>query len=143
MRLIIDCDPGNGVPGANVDDGLAIALALGSEGLPGGVERVEAITTVGGNTPARVGAGVARELLRAAGREDVPVRTGAEAALVEPSGPGGSTSTAAARRRPSAACGAGTRSPPRPPAPRCPPPSRWARPCAGRPGRSRWSRSGR
>lgn len=87
MRLIIDCDPGNGVPGANVDDGLAIALALGSEGLPGGVERVEAITTVGGNTPARVGAGVARELLRAAGREDVPVRTGAEAALVEPSGP--------------------------------------------------------
>ncbi len=28
MRLIIDCDPGNGVPGANVDDGLALALAL-------------------------------------------------------------------------------------------------------------------
>ena len=27
MKLIIDCDPGNGIPGANVDD--AIALAYG------------------------------------------------------------------------------------------------------------------
>jgi inosine-uridine nucleoside N-ribohydrolase len=86
MRLMIDCDPGNGVPGANVDDGLAIALALGSEGLPFGIDRVEAITTVAGNTPARVGAGVALELLRAAGRE-IPVHVGAECAVVEPDGP--------------------------------------------------------
>ena len=32
-RLIIDCDPGNGIAGANTDDGLALALALASRAL--------------------------------------------------------------------------------------------------------------
>ena len=27
MKLIIDCDPGNGIPGANVDDAIALAYA--------------------------------------------------------------------------------------------------------------------
>lgn len=51
-RIIIDCDPGNGIAGANTDDGLALALALGSPAL-----QVEMITTVSGNTPCKTGRG--------------------------------------------------------------------------------------
>ena len=39
-RIIIDCDPGNGIAGANTDDGLALALALASADLT-----VEMVTT--------------------------------------------------------------------------------------------------
>ena len=46
MRLIIDCDPGNGVPGANVDDGLALALALAAKPQL----QLELISIVAGNT---------------------------------------------------------------------------------------------
>ncbi len=44
MRLIIDCDPGNGVPGANVDDGLALAGAGGQTAAAAGL-----ISIVAGN----------------------------------------------------------------------------------------------
>ena len=54
IRLIIDCDPGNGIAGANVDDGLALALALAAPEIS-----LELITTVAGNTPSEVGYGVA------------------------------------------------------------------------------------
>lgn len=78
MKIIIDCDPGNGVPGANVDDGLAIALAVAA---PGHID-IEAITIVAGNTPSRTGFVAAQELLRRFGA-DVPVYLGAERPLVE------------------------------------------------------------
>ncbi|HGY5801370.1 TPA: nucleoside hydrolase, partial [Serratia marcescens] len=55
MRLIIDCDPGNGVPGANVDDGLALALALAAKPQL----QLELISIVAGNTPREVGFAVA------------------------------------------------------------------------------------
>ncbi|MGM7778298.1 nucleoside hydrolase [Arthrobacter sp. KNU-44] len=81
-RIIVDCDPGNGVPGANVDDGLALALAIAAE------ERIElaAITTVSGNTPSRIGYSVARTMMEDLGLQ-IPIYCGAERALQEPDGP--------------------------------------------------------
>lgn len=81
MRLIIDCDPGNGVAGANVDDGLALALAIAAPTIS-----LELITTVAGNTASMVGFSVARALVNRLGL-DIPVRRGASQALVEPAAP--------------------------------------------------------
>lgn len=78
MRLIIDCDPGNGVPGANVDDGLALALALAARPRL----ELELITIVAGNTPRDLGFAVANTLLEQSGYT-VPVITGAARALCE------------------------------------------------------------
>ncbi|MBZ0047308.1 nucleoside hydrolase [Serratia sp. EWG9] len=82
MRLIIDCDPGNGVPGANVDDGLALALALAAKPQL----QLELISIVAGNTPREVGFAVASELLAQSGYQ-VPVALGAARALSEPPEP--------------------------------------------------------
>ncbi|MFF2052616.1 nucleoside hydrolase [Leifsonia sp. NPDC058194] len=81
-RLIIDCDPGNGMPAADVDDGLALALAVAR------ADRLslEAITVVSGNTHRDVGFAVARDFVERLGI-DVPVYAGAERALVEPPAP--------------------------------------------------------
>lgn len=78
MRVIIDCDPGNGVPGANVDDGLAVGLAIAAR------DRIDldAITIVAGNTTNRVGYAVAQTMLAEFGA-DVPLYLGADRALVE------------------------------------------------------------
>jgi pyrimidine-specific ribonucleoside hydrolase len=76
-RIIIDCDPGNGIAGANTDDGLAIALALASPALS-----LELITTVAGNTPCETGARVAKDLIGRLGLS-VPVVQGATQALQE------------------------------------------------------------
>ncbi|AKJ42722.1 nucleoside hydrolase [Pragia fontium] len=81
MRLIIDCDPGNGVAGANVDDGLALALAIAAPDIS-----LELITTVAGNTASTVGFSVARSMVERLGL-DIPVRRGASQALVEPAAP--------------------------------------------------------
>ncbi|MEZ3500270.1 nucleoside hydrolase [Pantoea sp. KPR_PJ] len=80
-RVIIDCDPGNGIAGANTDDGLAIALALASPALS-----VELITTVAGNTPSETGAQVAKDLLMRL-NSSVPVVQGATQALKEDPAP--------------------------------------------------------
>lgn len=81
IRVIIDCDPGNGVPAADIDDGLAIALALASPEI-----QLEAITVVSGNTHRNIGFSVARTMLDSVGVA-VPVYAGAAQALVEPSEP--------------------------------------------------------
>lgn len=80
-RVIIDCDPGNGVAGANVDDGLAISLAMASPALS-----LELITTVAGNTPSALGYSVAKDLMQRTGQK-IPVVKGADAALCEPTAP--------------------------------------------------------
>lgn len=80
-RIIIDCDPGNGVAGANVDDGLALALAIAASEIS-----LELITTVAGNTPSQVGYAVAQTLLARLGLS-LPVVRGASQALVEPAAP--------------------------------------------------------
>ena len=73
IPLIIDCDPG-------VDDAVALLLAFAAP------ERLEllAVTTVGGNVPARLTARNARIIRQIAGREDVPVHAGAEQPLLRP-----------------------------------------------------------
>ncbi|QKJ85659.1 nucleoside hydrolase [Paramixta manurensis] len=76
-RLIIDCDPGNGIAGANVDDGLALAIALASPDIS-----LELITIVAGNTPSEVGFRVAQDLIDRLGLA-IPVLQGAKQALRE------------------------------------------------------------
>jgi inosine-uridine nucleoside N-ribohydrolase len=78
MRIILDTDPGNGVAGADVDDALALALALRSPEI-----ELEAITVVAGNVPVDRGVRSALETLEAAGVADVPVHRGAARPLLE------------------------------------------------------------
>jgi Inosine-uridine nucleoside N-ribohydrolase len=77
MRVIIDCDPGNGVPGANIDDGLALALAIAAPQIT-----LEMITTVAGNTPVETGYAVAKSFIQRLG-VPVCVYSGASRALRE------------------------------------------------------------
>lgn len=71
IPVIIDTDPGLGEPGSDIDDGLAIALALRSPELD-----VLGLTIVNGNVDALTGTHVARELLDRLG-SDLPVLLGA------------------------------------------------------------------
>lgn len=80
-RIVIDCDPGNGIAGANVDDGLALALALAAESI-----KLELITIVAGNTPRDTGYQVACQMLKEVNKT-IPVVKGAAQALLEPSAP--------------------------------------------------------
>jgi inosine-uridine nucleoside N-ribohydrolase len=82
VRLIIDTDPGNGIAGADVDDVLAIALALRSPEI-----EVLAITVVAGNVPVEMGVRAALEVVEVAGAWHVPVYEGAARPLVEDPGP--------------------------------------------------------
>jgi inosine-uridine nucleoside N-ribohydrolase len=77
MKVIIDCDPGNGIPGADVDDGLALGLALRSPEI-----ELQAVTVVAGNVPVARGVECALELLDAAAAPPIPVHRGAERPLV-------------------------------------------------------------
>lgn len=80
-RVIFDCDPGNGVPATDIDDGLALGLLLASPQV-----QVEAVTIVSGNTHRDVGYAVARTMLEDIGA-DTPVHAGSAEALLEPSAP--------------------------------------------------------
>ncbi|TDC02631.1 nucleoside hydrolase [Nonomuraea longispora] len=76
VRIILDTDLAMGAPGADVDDGFALALALADPGL-----RVETVTTVGGNGDVVSSTRLTRELLGVLGRRDVPVVQGAPAGV--------------------------------------------------------------
>ena len=76
IPVVIDTDPGLGEPGSDIDDGLAIALALKSPEL-----EVLALTIVNGNVDADTGTTVARALTQRLGRPDLPVLLGAKAPL--------------------------------------------------------------
>ena len=69
--IILDTDPGVGIPGTDADDPLALLLALGDPRL-----ELLAVTTVFGNTPPQLGARGAAAVLATAGRTDVPVAAG-------------------------------------------------------------------
>ena len=58
LPIIVDCDPGNGIPGANVDDALALLYALRHPELD-----CRAVWTVFGNTPSDTGAQCAQEIV--------------------------------------------------------------------------------
>jgi inosine-uridine nucleoside N-ribohydrolase len=77
VRVVLDCDPGNGVPGADIDDGLALGLALRSPEID-----LVAVTVVAGNVTVDRGVRSALEILDAAGATSLPVHRGAEVPLV-------------------------------------------------------------
>ncbi|MFE2598374.1 nucleoside hydrolase [Streptomyces sp. NPDC001840] len=81
-RIVIDTDPGLGEPGSDIDDGLAIALALRSPELT-----VEALTVVNGNVDVDTGVDVARRLSRRLGHPDLPVLRGADRPLLRDMAP--------------------------------------------------------
>jgi inosine-uridine nucleoside N-ribohydrolase len=78
VRLIIDADPGNGIAGSDVDDGLAIGLALNSPEI-----ELLAVTIVAGNVPVDQGVKGALELLGVAGAAHIPVHRGADRPLLQ------------------------------------------------------------
>jgi purine nucleosidase len=76
IPVIIDTDPGLGEPGSDIDDGLAIALAVRSPELD-----VLALTTVNGNVDVDTGTDVARRLTARLGVPGLPILRGADAPL--------------------------------------------------------------
>lgn len=81
-RIVIDTDPGLGEPGSDIDDGLAIALALRSPELT-----VEGLTVVNGNVEVDAGVDVARRLTDRMGRPELPVLRGADRPLLRDMAP--------------------------------------------------------
>ncbi|MGW1209060.1 nucleoside hydrolase [Streptomyces sp. NPDC002499] len=81
-RIVIDTDPGLGEPGSDIDDGLAIALALRSPEL-----QVEALTVVNGNVDVDAGVDVARRLTERMGFPELPVLRGADRPLLRDMAP--------------------------------------------------------
>jgi len=75
-RIIVDTDPGNGIPGSDIDDALAISAAL----LSPDVELL-GVTTVAGNVELEDANRAALQLMEVAGA-DLPVCAGATAPLV-------------------------------------------------------------
>jgi purine nucleosidase len=71
-RMILDTDPG-------IDDAMAILLALKRPGI-----RLEALTTVFGNTDVDTATANALRILELAGRSDIPVARGARRSLLRP-----------------------------------------------------------
>jgi inosine-uridine nucleoside N-ribohydrolase len=78
VRLVIDTDPGNGRAGSDVDDALAIALALRSPEVD-----LLALTVVAGNVTVDHGVQAALQLLEAGGAGHVPVHRGADRPLLQ------------------------------------------------------------
>lgn len=72
-RVLIDTDPAIGIPARDVDDALAIMYLLALED----AFEVAGITPVHGNASLAKTARAAHDVLRVAGRQDVPVRPGA------------------------------------------------------------------
>lgn len=77
VPVILDTDPGIGTPGSDVDDGLAIALALRHPAC-----ELLGLTIVAGNVGHEDGLPNALRLLEIAGRPDVPVVPGATRPLL-------------------------------------------------------------
>lgn len=71
-RVALDLDLSMGSPGSDIDDGFALALAIGDPNTS-----VELITTVNGNTDVDTVTALTLELLHRIGRTDIPVVRGA------------------------------------------------------------------
>lgn len=81
IHLILDTDIGNGIVGANTDDGLALALILASKEI-----KLEMISTVSGNVSNIIAYSVAKHFLKL-WNLNIPVYLGANSALKEPMKP--------------------------------------------------------
>ena len=79
LPVILDTDLAMGVPGSDIDDGFALALALADPGLD-----LVAVTCVGGNADVESAVLLAKELLELLDRRHVPVHRGAAAPLCHP-----------------------------------------------------------
>jgi inosine-uridine nucleoside N-ribohydrolase len=78
VRLILDCDPGIGVPGSDIDDGLAIGMALHAPGVT-----LELVSVVAGNTRVSDGVPCALAVIEKDGAgARVPVYAGADEPLL-------------------------------------------------------------
>lgn len=82
LKVIIDTDPGLGEPGSDIDDGLAIALAVRSPELD-----VLGLTIVNGNVDLATGVHVTRNLVDRLGVPELPVLAGADEPLERAMGP--------------------------------------------------------
>ncbi|MHA1380756.1 MAG: nucleoside hydrolase [Candidatus Helarchaeota archaeon] len=71
-RILIDTDPAISIPFCDVDDGLALFLALNSPELD-----IEGITTTFGNSTLNQVTKVAKDILKVARRQDIPIFKGA------------------------------------------------------------------
>src|SRR3954451_4286328 len=78
-RIILDTDLAMGAPGSDIDDGVALALALADPELD-----VDLVTTVNGNTDVDTATLLCLELLHRLGRTYVPVVRGASRPLLRP-----------------------------------------------------------
>lgn len=78
-RIVIDTDLSMGAPGSEIDDGFALAFALGDPDL-----RVELVTTVSGNIDVDAATYLTRQLLERLGRPDIPLARGSAAPLLRP-----------------------------------------------------------
>ena len=72
-KIILDVDTATGIPCRDVDDGLAIALALASPEID-----LIGITTCAGNCRAHESTENSLRILELAGRQDIPVAEGRE-----------------------------------------------------------------
>ncbi|MFD3444062.1 nucleoside hydrolase [Microbacteriaceae bacterium 4G12] len=79
IRILLDTDMAMGVPGADVDDGFALALALADPDII-----VELVTSVNGNADVESGSFLSGELLERLGVPEIPVVQGAAAPLSFP-----------------------------------------------------------
>ena len=79
MRLLVDCDPGNGAVTADIDDGLALALAWATPGVD-----LQLITIVNGNVAAELGGVIAAGLAELA-QSGVTIVISEEQPAAEPS----------------------------------------------------------
>jgi purine nucleosidase len=77
--VIVDTDLSLGAPGSEIDDGLALAMVVAESKLD-----LQAVTTVSGNVDAAHAASLVLALFRRLGVQNVPVFTGAMAALCDP-----------------------------------------------------------
>ncbi|RBP97207.1 hypothetical protein CRD60_08030 [Bifidobacterium aemilianum] len=91
--LIIDCDPGNGIPGANVDDAIALSYALTAPDL-----KLASIWTVFGNTSSDLGYMSAAKLLKSLGHDGSTLRRGSDQPI------SGDRNLWIAKRKDSASC---------------------------------------
>jgi inosine-uridine nucleoside N-ribohydrolase len=76
-KIIIDTDVGMGIPGSDIDDGLALILALRSPEV-----EVEAVTTVTGNVSADEASTCALSIMELLGINHIPVAVGASRPLL-------------------------------------------------------------
>jgi inosine-uridine nucleoside N-ribohydrolase len=94
-HVVLDTDLAMGAPGSDIDDGFALALALGDPGIA-----LDLVTTVAGNTDVDTATTLTLELLHRSGHPEVPVHRGAPRALLRPHERPGTVPADVPRREP-------------------------------------------